>query len=125
MNDLRRFQRMVTGILAAGLLVAGVPLLAFGETRLAYGIFAGGLLGLVNLAWLIGSLRLLSKAGLSAGRLQLASMVRFLAVVIMFGALLVFGHAHPIGTVIGYGFFPLAAVAAGFILLNRAGTRAA
>lgn len=125
MNDLRRFQRMVTGILAAGLLVAGAPLLAFGETRLAYGIFAGGLLGLINLAWLIGSLRMLSKAGLSARRLQLAGMVRFLAVVLIFGALLVFGHAHPVGTVIGYGLFPLAAVAAGFMVLGRTRTGAA
>jgi hypothetical protein len=119
MNDLRRFQRMVTGMLAGGLLVVGAPMVAMGNPRLAFGLVAGGLLGLVNLAWLVGTIGRLSTAGLSTRRLQLAGMVRFLAVALMFGALLVFGGAHPIGTVIGYGLFPLAAVAAGFIVLGR------
>jgi hypothetical protein len=119
MNDLRRFQRMVTGMLAAGLLLAGAPLLATGNTRLALGLVAGGLLGIVNLTWLVGTVGRLSTYGLSTRRLQLAGMVRFLVVAVMFGALLILGHAHPVGTVIGYGLFPLAAVAAGFVVLGR------
>ena len=120
MDELRRLQRGTSLILAGALLAAGALALGLGHGELLSGLVAGGLVGLVNLTWLLGTVRRLGRVGASARAHQVAGMVRFGAVAVALGVLLVTGHVHPIGAVIGYGLFPLAAAAAGGFILQPA-----
>ncbi len=118
MRELQRLQRGAQAIHAAALILVGGAAVAVGHGDLLSGLAAGGLLGLLNLRWLVGTARRLSGASVSVRRLQAAGLLRLALLGTLLGVLLTWGHVHPIGAVIGYGLFPLSAAAAGYYALR-------
>ncbi len=118
MAELRRLQRGAQGALAASLLIAAGLALLSGHAEVVPGLAAGGFVGLVNLTVLLGSARRLQGIVVSPRLLQVSAHFRLLIVGVLLGVLLIFGHVHPVGAVIGYGLFPLSAAAAGFYALR-------
>lgn len=118
MGELQRLQRGAQAIHAAALILAAGVAVAVGHADLVSGLAAGGVLGLFNLRWLVGTARRLIGAPVSVRMLQSAGVLRLFLLGSLLGALLIWGRVHPIGAVIGYGLFPLSAAAAGFYALR-------
>ncbi len=118
MDELQTFRRSAQRSLGGGVAVAAAATLAIGHPEIALGIVAGGLVGFVNLAALTGAIRCLSEAPFTTRTLQLGGMLRLLLMAGLLGAVMIAGKAHPVGAVIGYGLFPLAAAAGGFCALR-------
>jgi ATP synthase I chain len=119
MSDLRRLQRLTSLILFAFVSVAALALLAAGYPQVIGGLIAGSLLGLANLAWMIATAARFMSRQATARRMQAAAAVRFVAVVSTFGVLLIIGRFNPIGAVIGYAAFPIAAATAGWVMTRQ------
>ncbi len=118
-NELRRFQLRAGVMLAAALGALSVLLVLVGYRSAVSGLLAGGLLGLANLTWMVSSATRLMAQAISARGVQAVAFVRFLVVAVLLGLILIIGHVNPIGAVIGYGLFPIAAAAAGWRFLGR------
>lgn len=113
MSDLRTFQREAELALVAGLGAATVLTLLAGHPEVINGIVAGGLVGLANLVVLVATARRLP-AGVGGRGLQAAGTIRYAGMGLLLGVLLIVGHVHPVGAVIGYALFPVATAAAGW-----------
>ncbi len=123
MRELNRLQRGAQVILAASLLFVCASAVALGHAQVVPGIVAGGLLGLVNLVWLVAGARRLIGHSPRRPVLQMAAAARLAGMAALFGALLIWGHLNPVGVVVGYGLFPFATAAAGFYALRPAPAR--
>ena len=118
MNELRRLEAMTAVILFSFLLVVAGVLLATGRPRMVVGLVAGALLGLVNLAWIVGTARRLLGRQPSLGALQAIAAIRFFTVAAFFGVMLIVARVDAVGAVIGYGCFPIAAAVAGWRIMH-------
>lgn len=118
MNELRRFEAMTALVLCAFLLVVGMLMLTTGHPRMLGGLLAGALVGMTNLAWMVGTARRMVGRTPSLRQLQATAAIRFLAVAALFGAILVIGRVDAVGAVIGYGCFPIAGAVAGWRLMR-------
>lgn len=114
MQELRRFQREATLLDASAIVAISALVLLLQQGRIVTGIVAGGLLGMANLAWMVGSAERLMQARAGARSHAVTAFIRFVAVGALLGAILVLGRVHPVGAVIGYGLFPVTAVIAGW-----------
>jgi hypothetical protein len=119
-SELRRFQRRAGVMLAAVLLAVSAVLALLGYRGAISGLLAGGLLGFANLTWMVSTATRLMRHSASARSLQAVALVRFLVVAALLGLILVVGHVHPIGAVVGYALFPIVAAAAGWRFLGNA-----
>jgi hypothetical protein len=117
-SDLRRFEVTASLVLVAMLCVVAGGLLVIGHPRAIAGLCAGGLLGLTNMVWMVGTARRFLGHAPTARMLQLAAGVRFLTVAVLLGLVLIVTRVDPVGAVIGYGCFPIAAAVAGWRLLR-------
>jgi len=113
MSELRSFQREAGLYLIAGLGAATLLTLLARHPEVINGIVAGGLVGLANLVLLVATARRLP-AGVGARALQAAGTIRYATMGALLGVLLIVGHVHPVGAVIGYALFPVATAAAGW-----------
>jgi hypothetical protein len=118
MSELRRFEAMAALILGSFLLVVAIVLLATGHPRMVAGLVAGGLVGLANLVWMVGTASRLMGRTPSLRLLQATAAIRFLTVATLFGAVLIISRVDAVGAVIGYGCFPIAGAVAGWRLLR-------
>ena len=118
MNDLRRFRVATSLVLAGFFVVICAALLGSGHSRLIAGVVGGVLLGLTNLFWMVATARRFIGTLPSTRMLQFAAAVRFMSIVALFGVVLVIGRVDPIGAVIGYACFPVAAAIAGWWLFR-------
>lgn len=118
-SELRRFQLRTGVMLAAALGAVTAVLLLLGHASAVSGLLAGGMLGLVNLTWMVSSATRLMGQTVSARGIQAVAFIRFLLVALLLGVILIVGHVNPVGAVIGYGLFPVAAAASGWQLLRR------
>ncbi len=118
MSDLRRFEVTASLVLVALLLVVGGGLIAVGHPRAVAGLVAGGLLGLANMIWMVGTARRFVGFAPTARMLQVAAAFRFLTIAILLGLVLIVSRVDPVGAVIGYGCFPIAAAIAGWRILR-------
>ena len=114
MSDLRRFEVTASLVLVAFLLVVAGGLIAFGHARAVAGLVAGGFLGLANMVWMVGTARRFLGHTPTARTLQIAAAVRFLTIAVLLGVVLIVSRVDPVGAVIGYGCFPIAAAVAGW-----------
>jgi hypothetical protein len=117
-SDLRRFEVMASLILVAFLLVVAGGLIALGHPRAVAGLVAGGLLGLTNMVWMVGTARRFVGYAPTARMLQVAAAIRFLTIAVLLGVVLIVSRVDPVGAVIGYGCFPIAAAVAGWRILR-------
>jgi len=117
-SDLRRFEVTASLVLVAFLLVVGGGLIAVGHPRAVAGLVAGGLLGLGNMVWMVGTARRFLGHAPTARMLQIAAAMRFLTVAVLLGVVLIVSRVDPVGAVIGYGCFPIAAAVAGWRILR-------
>jgi hypothetical protein len=117
-SDLRRFQLTASLVLLGFLTVVGAALLAAGHARALGGLFAGGLLGLANMVWMVGTAKRFIGHAPSARMLQLAAAIRFLTIAVLLGGVLIVSRVDPVGAVIGYGCFPIAAAVAGWRIMR-------
>ncbi len=118
-SELRRFQRRAGAMLAAVVLTLSVVLALLGYRAAISGLLAGGLLGFANLTWMVSSATRLMGQSASARSIQAVAFVRFLAIAALLGLILIVGHVNPVGAVVGYGLFPIAAAAAGWRFLGN------
>jgi hypothetical protein len=105
-------------VLLAFLVVVGAVLAALGHPRAIGGLIAGGLLGLANMVWMVGTAKRFIGHAPTARMLQVAAAFRFLTIAVLLGVLLVVSRVDPVGAVIGYGCFPIAAAVAGWRILR-------
>jgi len=117
-SDLRRFEATASLVLLAFLVVIGVGLLAAGHARALSGLVAGGLLGLANMVWMVGTAKRFVGQAPTARIVQLAAAFRFLTIAMLLGAVLVVSRVDPVGAVVGYLCFPIAAAVAGWRILR-------
>jgi membrane-bound metal-dependent hydrolase YbcI (DUF457 family) len=117
-SDLRRFQATASLVLLAFLTVIAAALLAIGHPRAIAGLVAGGLLGLANMVWMVGTAKRFLGHSPTTRMLQLAAAIRFLTIAVLLGLVLIVSRVDPVGAVIGYGCFPIAAAVAGWRLLR-------
>jgi hypothetical protein len=117
-SDLRRFEVTASLVLVAFLLVVAGVLIAVGHPRAVAGLVAGGLLGLANMVWMVGTAKRFVGFAPSARMLQLAAAIRFLTIAVLLGVVLIVSRVDPVGAVIGYGCFPIAAAVAGWRILH-------
>jgi hypothetical protein len=117
-SDLRRFEVTASLVLVAFLLVVGGGLIAVGHPRAVAGLVAGGLLGLGNMVWMVGTARRFLGHAPTARMLQIAAAMRFLTIAVLLGVVLIVSRVDPVGAVIGYGCFPIAAAVAGWRILR-------
>jgi ATP synthase I subunit len=117
-SDLRRFEVTASLVLLAILCVVGGALLALGHPRAIAGLVAGGLLGLANMVWMVGTAKRFLGHAPTARMLQLAAAIRFLTIAVLLGVVLIVSRVDPVGAVIGYGCFPIAAAVAGWRILR-------
>jgi hypothetical protein len=117
-SDLRRFEMMASLILVAFLLVVAGGLIAVGHPRAVAGLVAGGLLGLTNMVWMVGTARRFVGYAPTTRMLQVAAAIRFLTIAVLLGVVLIVSRVDPVGAVIGYGCFPIAAAVAGWRILR-------
>jgi hypothetical protein len=117
-SDLRRFEVMASLVLVAFLLVVAGGLIAVGHPRAVAGLVAGGLLGLTNMVWMVGTARRFVGYAPTARMLQVAAAIRFLTIAVLLGVVLIVSRVDPVGAVIGYGCFPIAAAVAGWRILR-------
>jgi hypothetical protein len=118
MNDLRRFQLTASLVLLAFLVVIGMALVVAGHPRAVAGLIAGGLLGLANMVWMVGTAKRFLGHAPTARMLQVAAAIRFLTIAVLLGVVLIVSRVDPVGAVIGYGCFPIAAAVAGWRILR-------
>ena len=118
MSDLRRFEVSASLVLLALLALVAALFLAVGHGRAIAGLIAGGLLGLTNMVWMVGTAKRFLGHAPSARLLQAAAAVRFLTIAVLLGLVLIVSRVDPVGAVIGYGCFPIAAAVAGWRLLR-------
>jgi hypothetical protein len=118
MNELRRLEAMTALILFSFLLALAAGLVATGHPRMLAGLVVGALVGLGNLAWMVGTARRLVGSHPSLRSLQAVAAIRFFLVAGLFGLVLVAGRVDPVGAVIGYGCFPIAAAVAGWRIMH-------
>jgi hypothetical protein len=118
MSELRRFEAMVALVLCSFLLVLAAAAVATGHPRLIAGMVAGALVGMANLAWMVGTVRRMVGRTPSLRQLQATAAIRFLTVASLFGAVLVIGRVDPVAAVIGYGCFPIAGAVAGWRMMR-------
>ena len=118
MSDLRRFEVTASMVLLAFLLLVGAGLVAAGHPRAVAGLVAGGLLGLANMVWMVGTARRFLGHSPTARMLQIAAAIRFLTIAVLLGVVLIVSRVDPVGAVIGYGCFPIAAAVAGWRILR-------
>ena len=118
MSDLRRFQATASLVLVVFLVVVAAALLAIGHPRAIAGLVAGGLLGLANMMWMVGTAKRFLGHAPTARMLQVAAAIRFLTIAVLLGLVLIMSRVDPVGAVIGYGCFPIAAAVAGWRLLR-------
>jgi uncharacterized MnhB-related membrane protein len=117
-SDLRRFEVTASLVLVAFLLVVAGGLIAAGHPRAVAGLVAGGLLGLANMVWMVGTAKRFVGFTPTARMMQLAAAIRFLTIALLLGAVLIVSRVDPVGAVIGYGCFPIAAAVAGWRILR-------
>jgi hypothetical protein len=117
-SDLRRFEVMASLVLVAFLLVVAGGLIAVGHSRAVAGLVAGGLLGLTNMVWMVGTAKRFIGFAPTARMLQVAAAIRFLTIAVLLGVVLIVSRVDPVGAVIGYGCFPIAAAVAGWRILR-------
>jgi hypothetical protein len=117
-SDLRRFEVMASLVLVAFLLVVAGGLIAVGHSRAVAGLVAGGLLGLTNMVWMVGTAKRFVGFAPTARMLQVAAAIRFLTIAVLLGVVLIVSRVDPVGAVIGYGCFPIAAAVAGWRILR-------
>jgi len=117
-SDLRRFEVTASLVLVAFLLVVAGGLIAVGHPRAVAGLVAGGLLGLGNMVWMVGTARRFLGHAPTARMLQIAAAMRFLTIAVLLGVVLIVSRVDPVGAVIGYGCFPIAAAVAGWRILR-------
>ena len=118
MTDLRRFEVTASMVLLAFLLVIAGVLVAAGHPRALAGLVAGGLLGLANMVWMVGTAKRFLGHAPTARMLQVAAAIRFLTIAVLLGVVLIVSRVDPVGAVIGYGCFPIAAAVAGWRILR-------
>ena len=118
MSDLRRFELTASLVLLAILFVVAGALLAIGHPRAIAGLVAGGLLGLANMVWMVGTAKRFLGHAPTARMLQVAAAIRFLTIAVLLGVVLIVSRVDPVGAVIGYGCFPIAAAVAGWRILR-------
>jgi hypothetical protein len=118
MNDLRRFQLTASLVMLAFLVVIGMALVVAGHPRAVAGLIAGGLLGLANMVWMVGTAKRFLGHAPTARMLQVAAAIRFLTIAVLLGVVLIVSRVDPVGAVIGYGCFPIAAAVAGWRILR-------
>ncbi|HEY4870403.1 MAG TPA: ATP synthase subunit I [Candidatus Dormibacteraeota bacterium] len=118
MSDLRRFEVTASLVLLGFLLVIGAALSVAGHPRAVAGLVAGGLLGLANMVWMVGTARRFLGHSPTARMLQIAAGIRFLTIAVLLGVVLIVSRVDPVGAVIGYGCFPIAAAVAGWRILR-------
>ena len=118
MSDLRRFEVTASLVLLGFLLVIGAALSVAGHPRAIAGLVAGGLLGLANMVWMVGTARRFLGHSPTARMLQIAAGIRFLTIAVLLGVVLIVSRVDPVGAVIGYGCFPIAAAVAGWRILR-------
>jgi hypothetical protein len=118
MSELRRFQLTASLVLLAFLLVIGMALMVAGHPRAVAGLIAGGLLGLANMVWMVGTAKRFLGHAPTARMLQVAAAIRFLTIAVLLGVVLIVSRVDPVGAVIGYGCFPIAAAVAGWRILR-------
>jgi hypothetical protein len=118
MSDLRRFEVMASLVLVAFLLVVAGGLIVVGHSRAVAGLVAGGLLGLANMVWMVGTAKRFVGFAPTARMLQVAAAIRFLTIAVLLGVVLIVSRVDPVGAVIGYGCFPIAAAVAGWRILR-------
>jgi hypothetical protein len=117
-SDLRRFEVTASLVLIAFLIIVGAALLAAGHPRALGGLVAGGLLGLANMVWMVGTAKRFVGHAPSARMLQVAAAIRFVCIAGLLGVVLIVSRVDPVGAVIGYGCFPIAAAVAGWRVLR-------
>jgi hypothetical protein len=117
-TDLRRFEVTASMVLLAFLLVIAGVLVAAGHPRALAGLVAGGLLGLANMVWMVGTAKRFLGHAPTARMLQVAAAIRFLTIAVLLGVVLIVSRVDPVGAVIGYGCFPIAAAVAGWRILR-------
>jgi len=117
-SDLRRFEVTASLVLLGFLLVIGAALSVAGHPRAIAGLVAGGLLGLANMVWMVGTARRFLGHSPTARMLQIAAGIRFLTIAVLLGVVLIVSRVDPVGAVIGYGCFPIAAAVAGWRILR-------
>ena len=124
MSDLRRFEFATLVVLFSFVLTLAAAFVAIGHLRLAAGVVDGSLLGAINLSWMVGSARRLIGTTPTTRMLQITGAVRFLSMAGLFGAVLIFTRVDPVGAVVGYGCFPIAAVAGWWLMRSPRPARA-
>lgn len=119
MGELRRFELTTSVVLLAFLSVVAAAMVAVGHPRAIAGLVAGGLLGLANMAWMVGTARRFLGHAPTARMLQLAAAIRFLTIAVLLGVVLIVSRVDPVGAAIGYFCFPIAGAAAGWRMMRR------
>lgn len=119
MDEVQRFGRGAGVALIVSLFFVALAALLLGHGEIVSGVLAGGLVGFANLFLLVRMVRRVSGRRVTTGLLQVAGMLRLALMGGLLAAVLIWGRANPIGTVIGYGLFPLAAAVAGFWVFRR------
>jgi ATP synthase I chain len=117
-GELRRFELMTSVVLLALLCVAAAAMVAIGHPRAIAGLVAGGLLGLANMVWMVGSARGFLGQAPTVRMLQLAAAIRFLTIAVLLGVVLIVSRVDPVGAAIGYGCFPIAGAVAGWRMMR-------
>jgi hypothetical protein len=117
-SDLRRFEITASLVLLGFLVIVGAALLVAGHPRALGGLVAGGLLGLANMAWMVGTAKRFVRFSPTARMLQVAAAIRFLTIAVLLGVVLIVSRVDPVGAVIGYSCFPIAAAVAGWRILR-------
>ena len=118
MGELRRFELITSVVLLAFLCLVAAAMLAIGHPRAIAGLVAGGLLGLANMVWMVGTARRFLGHAPTARMLQLAAAVRFLTIAVLLGVVLIVSHVDPVGAAIGYFCFPIAGAVAGWRMMR-------
>ena len=118
MDELRRFELMTAVVLLAFLGIVGAAMLAVGHPRAIAGLVAGGLLGLTNMVWMVGTARRFLGHAPTARMLQLAAAIRFLTIAALLGVVLIVSRVDPVGAAIGYFCFPIAGAVAGWRMMR-------
>ena len=118
MDELRRFELMTAVVLLAFLGIVGAAMLAVGHPSAIAGLVAGGLLGLTNMVWMVGTARRFLGHAPTARMLQLAAGIRFLTIAVLLGVVLIVSRVDPVGAAIGYGCFPIAGAVAGWRMMR-------
>jgi hypothetical protein len=105
-------------VLLAFLCLVAAAMLAIGHPHAIGGLVAGGLLGLANMVWMVGTARRFLGHAPTARILQLAAAIRFLTIAVLLGVVLIVSRVDPVGAAIGYLCFPIAGAVAGWRMMR-------